>query len=65
MNFTATARENLEAKGMLLKNKIEIEANYNAVPDVYMLHIARKNAATDEIRVIFYSGQGKWQYKGI
>lgn len=53
MELTAIAKEDLESKGLLLKNKIELQAIINAIPDVYMNHIGRKDVETNKLESFF------------
>lgn len=53
MKLTAIAREDLETKGLILKNKIELECRGTAVPDIYADRIGRKNVDTGELESFF------------
>ena len=53
MKLTAIAREDLEAKGLVLKNKIELECKGIAIPDIYADRIGRKNVDTGEFESFF------------
>ena len=48
MKLTGIAREDLEAKGLILKNKIELKCRGTAIPDIYASIIGRKNVDTGE-----------------
>lgn len=53
MKLTAIAREDLEAKGLILKNKIELKCRVTAIPDIYADIIGRKNVDTGEFESFF------------
>lgn len=53
MKLTAIAREDLEAKGLILKNKIELKCRGTAIPDIYADRIGRKNVDTGEFESFF------------
>lgn len=53
MKLTAIAREDLEAKGLILKNKIELKCRGTAIPDIYASIIGRKNVDTGEFESFF------------
>ena len=53
MKLTAIAREDLEAKGLILKNKIELKCRGAAIPDIYASIIGRKNVDTGEFESFF------------
>ena len=53
MKLTAIAREDLEAKGLILKNKIKFECRGTAIPDIYAERIGRKNVDTGEFESLF------------
>ena len=53
MKLTAIAREDLESKGLILKNKIELECRGTAIPDIYADRIGRKNVDTGELESFF------------
>lgn len=53
MKLTAIAREDLEAKGLILKNKIELKCRGAAIPDIYADRIGRKDVDTGEIESFF------------
>lgn len=53
MKLTAIAREDLEAKGLILKNKIELECRGTVIPDIYSSIIGRKNVDTGEFELFF------------
>lgn len=53
MKLTAIAREDLEAKGLILKNKIELKCRGTAIPDIYSSIIGRKNVDTGEFESFF------------
>ena len=53
MKLTAIAREDLEAKGLILKNKIELKCRGTAIPDIYAERIGRKNVDTGEFESFF------------
>ena len=46
MKLTGIAREDLEAKGLVLPNKLELECRGIAIPDIYAYRIGRKNVDT-------------------
>lgn len=48
MKLTGISREDLEAKGLVLKNVVDLESKGTAIPDVYSICVGRKNIATDE-----------------
>lgn len=58
MKLTAIAREDLEAKGLILKNKIELECRGAAIPDIYADRIGRKNVDTGEFESFFKVDNG-------
>lgn len=43
MKLTGIAREDLEAKGLVLPNKLELEYRGTEIPDIYAERIGRKN----------------------
>ena len=47
------AREDLESKGLVLKNKIELKCRGTAIPDFYSSIIGRKNVDTGEFESFF------------
>lgn len=53
MKLTAIAREDLEAKGLALPNKLELECRGIAIPDIYADRIGRKNVETGEFESFF------------
>ena len=53
MKLTAIAREDLEAKGLILKNKIELKCRGTAIPDIYASIIGRQNVDTGEFESFF------------
>lgn len=53
MKLTGIAREDLEAKGLILKNKIELKCRGTAIPDIYADRIGRKNVDTGEFESFF------------
>ena len=53
MKLTAIAREDLEAKGLILKNKIELKCRGTEIPDIYSSIIGRKNVDTGEFESFF------------
>lgn len=53
MILTAIAREDLEAKGLVLPNKLELECRGTAFPDIYADRIGRKNVDTGEFESFF------------
>lgn len=53
MKLTGIAREDLESKGLVLKNKIELECKGIAIPDIYADRIGRKNVDTGEFESFF------------
>lgn len=53
MKLTGIAREDLEAKGLILKNKIELKYRGTAIPDIYASIIGRKNVDTGEFESFF------------
>lgn len=53
MKLTAIAREDLEAKGLVLKNRIELKCRGTAIPDIYASIIGRKNVDTGEFESFF------------
>lgn len=53
MKLTGIAREDLEAKGLVLLNRIELECRGTAIPDVYADRIGRKNVDTGEFESFF------------
>ena len=53
MKLTAIAREDLEAKGLVLPNKLELECRGIAIPDIYADRIGRKNVDTGEFESFF------------
>lgn len=53
MKLTAIAREDLEAKGLVLENKIELKCRGTAIPDIYASIIGRKNVDTGEFESFF------------
>lgn len=53
MKLTGIAREDLEAKGLVLPNKLELECRGIAIPDIYVDRIGRKNVDTGEFESFF------------
>lgn len=53
MKLTGIAREDLEAKGLVLPNKLEFECMVTAIPDIYAGGIGRKNVDTGEFESFF------------
>ena len=53
MKLTAIAREDLEAKGLVLPNKLKLECRGTAFPDIYADRIGRKNVDTGEFESFF------------
>lgn len=53
MKLTGVAREDLESKGLILKNKIELKYRGTAIPDIYASIIGRKNVDTGEFESFF------------
>nr|DAZ36262.1 MAG TPA: hypothetical protein [Caudoviricetes sp.] len=53
MKLTGIAREDLEAKGLVLPNKLELECRGIAIPDIYADRIGRKNVDTGEFESFF------------
>ena len=53
IKFTGIAKEDLEAKGLPLKNKVEFENKGYALPDVSTIRIGRKNLDTGEYESFF------------
>lgn len=53
MKLTGIAREDLEAKGLILKNRIELKCRGIAIPDIYAERIGRKNVDTGEFESFF------------
>ena len=53
MKLTGIAREDLEAKGLALPNKLELECRGIAIPDIYASIIGRKNVDTEEFESFF------------
>ena len=53
MKLTAIAREDLEAKGFVLPNKLELECRGTEIPDIYAERIGRKNVDTGEFKSFF------------
>ena len=53
MKLTAIAREDLEAKGLILKNKIELKCRGTAIQDIYSSIVGRKNVDTGEFESFF------------
>lgn len=53
MKLTAIAREDLEAKGLILENKIELKCRGTAILDIYASIIGRKNVDTGEFESFF------------
>ena len=53
MKLTGIAREDLEAKGLALKNVVDLECGGTAIPDVYADKIGRKNVDTGEFESFF------------
>ena len=53
MKLTGIAREDLESKGLVLKNKIELNCRGTAIPDIYTERIGRKNIDTGELESFF------------
>lgn len=53
MKLTGIAREDLEAKGLALQNKLELKCMGTAIPDIYANRIGRKNVDTGEFESFF------------
>lgn len=53
MKLTGIAREDLEAKGLALQNKLELKCMGTAIPDIYAYRIGRKNVDTGEFESFF------------
>lgn len=53
MKLTGIAREDLEAKGLVLPNKLELEYRGTEIPDIYAERIGRKNVETGEFESFF------------
>lgn len=53
MKLTGIAREDLEAKGLVLPNKLELECRGTEIPDIYADRIGRKNVDTGEFESFF------------
>ncbi len=53
MKLTGIAREDLEAKGLVLSNKLELECRGTAIPDIYADRIGRKDVDTGEFESLF------------
>lgn len=53
MKLTGIAKEDLEAKGLVLPNKLELECRGTEIPDIYADRIGRKNVDTGEFESFF------------
>ena len=53
MKLTGIAREDLEAKGLVLPNKLELEYRGTEIPDIYAERIGRKNVETGKFESFF------------
>ena len=53
MKLTGIAREDLEAKGLVLPNKLELDCRGTEIPDIYADRIGRKNVDTGEFESFF------------
>ena len=53
MKLTGIAREDLEAKGLVLPNKLELECRGTEIQDIYADRIGRKNVETGKFESFF------------